>query len=48
VVFFGSSEAATYTWFIGAGTAFGLYMLGSRFLSAQANYPDPSASAILT
>jgi NCS1 family nucleobase:cation symporter-1 len=38
VVFFGSSEAATYTWFIGAGLAFGLYMAGSRFLGAKANY----------
>ncbi len=39
VVFWGSSEAATYTWFIGAGTAFLLYMIGSRMFGQKANYP---------
>ena len=47
VVFFGSSEAATYTWFIGAGLAFVLYMLGSRFLAAKANYHDVSTTDVL-
>ena len=47
VVFFGSSEAATYTWFIGAGLAFTLYMVGSRFLGAKANYPDVSTTEVL-
>jgi len=47
VVFWGSSEAATYTWFIGAGSAFVIYMLASRMFSAKANYPDPAESEIL-
>ena len=47
VVFFGSYEAATYTWFIGAGLAFVLYMLGSRFFGAKANYPDVSTTDVL-
>jgi nucleobase:cation symporter-1, NCS1 family len=41
VVFFGSTEAATYTWFIGAGLAFVLYLVGSRMFAARANYPTP-------
>jgi NCS1 family nucleobase:cation symporter-1 len=47
VVFWGSSEAATYTWFIGAGCAFLLYMGGSRMFAAKANYPDVSETAVL-
>ncbi|ACV78204.1 permease for cytosine/purines uracil thiamine allantoin [Nakamurella multipartita DSM 44233] len=39
VVFFASTEAATYTWFIGAGLGFVLYMVGSKLFSVQANYP---------
>jgi len=45
VVFFGSAEAATYTWFIGAGLAFALYMIGSRLFAAKANYPTVDRSA---
>jgi hypothetical protein len=40
-VIFGSSEAATYTWFIGAGLAFALYLAGSRLFGVRANYPTP-------
>ena len=47
VVFWGSSEAATYTWFIGAGCAFAIYMIGSRMFAANANYPDPMESEVL-
>jgi NCS1 family nucleobase:cation symporter-1 len=47
VVFWGSSEAATYTWFIGAGLAFVLYMAGSRLFAAKANYPDVSETEVL-
>jgi hypothetical protein len=47
VVFWGSSEAATYTWFIGAGSAFVIYMVASRMFSAKANYPDVSETAVL-
>ena len=47
MVFFGSSEAATCTWFIGAGLAFALCMLGSRCLAAKANYPDVSQTEVL-
>ena len=47
VVFFGSSEAATYTWFIGAGLAFALYMVGSRLFAAKANYPDVTQTDVL-
>jgi NCS1 family nucleobase:cation symporter-1 len=47
VVFWGSSEAATYTWFIGAGSAFVIYMVASRMFSVKANYPDPNESEIL-
>ena len=43
VVFFGSSEAATYTWFIGAGLAFALYMIGSRMFAAKGELPGHSA-----
>jgi NCS1 family nucleobase:cation symporter-1 len=39
VVFWGSAEAATYTWFIGAGCAFALYIVGSRMFGQKANYP---------
>jgi NCS1 family nucleobase:cation symporter-1 len=46
VVFLGSSEAATYTWFIGAGLAFVLYMVGSRMFAVQANYPEVSQSTV--
>ena len=41
VVFWGSSEAATYTWFIGAGLGFVLYMVGSKLFATAANYPTP-------
>jgi NCS1 family nucleobase:cation symporter-1 len=41
VVFFGSTQAATYTWFIGAGLAFVLYLVGSRLFATAANYPTP-------
>ena len=46
VVFWGSSEAATYTWFIGAGLAFALYMIGSRMFGQKANYPTLDDSMV--
>jgi NCS1 family nucleobase:cation symporter-1 len=46
VVFFGSTEAATYTWFIGAGLGFALYMVGSKLFAVQANYPTPEQQGI--
>jgi NCS1 family nucleobase:cation symporter-1 len=46
VVFWGSSEAATYTWFIGAGSAFALYMIGSRMFGQKANYPTLDDSMV--
>ena len=48
VVFWGSSEAATYTWFIGAGCAFALYMIGSRMFGQKANYPTLDDSMVAT
>jgi NCS1 family nucleobase:cation symporter-1 len=47
VVFFGSTEAAAYTWFIGAGLAFALYLVGSRLFASRANYPTPEQQGIV-
>jgi NCS1 family nucleobase:cation symporter-1 len=46
VVFFASTEAATYTWFIGAGLGFALYFVGSRLFAGQANYPTPEQQGV--
>ncbi len=46
VVVFGSTEAAAYTWFIGAGLAFALYLIGSKLFGARANYPTPDQQGI--
>ena len=46
VVFFASTEAATYTWFIGAGLGFALYMVGSKLFAVQANYPTPEQQGV--
>ena len=47
VVFLGSSEAATYTWFIGAGLAFVLYMVGSRMFGHEGQLPDPGRARMV-
>ena len=46
VVFLGSSQAATYTWFIGAGLGFVLYMVGSKLFAVRANYPAPEQQGV--
>jgi NCS1 family nucleobase:cation symporter-1 len=43
VVLFGSTTAAAYSWFIGAGVAFALHWVISR--SRTGRTPEPAADA---